>query len=51
MIIRSYMNANEQQKMFKEIGFKRFYFGKSLDDPQRATVILQGSENVLYDIL
>ena len=36
--------------MFKEIGAKTFYIGKSLDDPQRATVIFQWSENVLYDI-
>ena len=46
----SYMNAEEQQKMFKEMGVKTFYIGKSLDDPQRATVIFQGPENVLYDI-
>jgi len=44
------MNAKEQQTMFKEMGVKTFYIGKSLDDPQRATVIFQGSENVLYDI-
>ena len=36
--------------MFKEMGVKVFYIGKSLDDPQRATVIFQGPENVLYDI-
>ena len=46
----SYMNAKEQQKMFKEMGVKTFYIGKSLDDPKRATVIFQGPENVLYDI-
>ena len=46
----SYMNAEEQQSMFKEMGVKTFYIGKSLDDPQRATVIFQGAENVLYDI-
>ena len=46
----SYMNAEEQQSMFKEMGVKTFYIGKSLDDPQRATVIFQGPENVLYDI-
>ena len=38
----SHMNAKEQQRMFKEIGVKTFYIGKSLDDPQRATVIFQG---------
>ncbi len=42
----SHMNAKEQQKMFKEMGVKTL----SLDDPQRATVIFQGPENVLYDI-
>ena len=36
----AYMNAKEQQTMFKEMGVKTFYIGKSLDDPQRATVIL-----------
>ena len=46
----AYMNAKEQQTMFKEMGVKTFYIGKSLDDPQRATVIFQGPENVLYDI-
>ena len=46
----SQMNAKEQQTMFKEMGVKTFYIGKSLDDPQRATVIFQGQENVLYDI-
>ena len=46
----SHMNAKEQQTMFKEMGVKTFYIGKSLDDPQRATVIFQGSENTLYDI-
>ena len=46
----SYMNAKEQQSMFKEMGVKTSYIGKSLDDPQRATVIFQGPENVLYDI-
>ena len=28
----SYMNAKEQQSMFKEMGVKTFYIGKSLDD-------------------
>ena len=44
------MNAKEQQSMFKEMGVKTFYIGKSLDDPQRTTVVFQGSENGLYDI-
>jgi len=46
----SHMNAEEQQSMFKEMGVKTFYIGKLLDDPQKATVIFQGPENVLYDI-
>ena len=46
----AYMNAKEQQTMFKEMGVKTFYIGKSLDDPQRATVIFQGPENTLFDI-
>ena len=35
----SHMNAEEQQSMFKEMGVKTFYIGKSLDEPQRATEI------------
>ena len=46
----SYMNAKEQQSMFKEMGVNTFYIGKSLDDPKRATVIFQGPENVLTPI-
>ena len=38
----SHMNAKEQQTMFKEMGVKTFYIGKSLDDPQRSTVIFRG---------
>ncbi len=30
----SHMNAKEQQSMFKEMGVKILYIGKSLDDPQ-----------------
>ena len=44
------MNAKAQQTMFKNMEFKTFYIGKSLDDPQRATVIFQGLNNILYDI-
>ncbi len=44
------MNAEEQQSIFKEMGVKTFYIGKSLDDSQRATIISQGTENVLHDI-
>ena len=46
----THMKAPEQQAMFNKMGVKTFYFGKSLDDPTRATVMFQGSENVLYDI-
>ena len=46
----SHMNTKEQQTMFKEMGVKTFYIGKSLDDPQRATVIFQGPVNVLYNV-
>jgi len=46
----SHINVEKQQSMFKEMGVKIFYIGKSLDDSQRATVIFQGPENVLYDI-
>ena len=37
----SHMNAEEQQSMFKEMGVETFYIGKSLHDPQRATVVFQ----------
>ena len=46
----SHEYAKEQQTMFKEMGVKTFYIGKPLDDPQKATVIFQGPENVIYDI-
>ena len=46
----AHMNAPQQQAMFKEMGVKKFYLGKSLDYPSRATVMFQGPENVLYDI-
>ena len=36
--------------MFKEMGIKTFYIGKSLDDPQRPTVIFKGPDNIPYDI-
>ena len=36
---KSYMNAKKQQKMFKEMGVKIIYIGKSLDNPQRKTEI------------
>ena len=47
---RAHMNAPEQQAMFAEMGVKTFYIGVCKDDPQRATVMFQGPENVLYDI-
>ena len=45
-----HMKAKEKQSMFKEMGVKILYIGKSLVDSQRATVIFQGPENVLHDI-
>ena len=47
---KAHMNAPKQQDMFKEMGVKTFYIGKSLEDPNRATVIFQGPKNVLFDI-
>ena len=47
---RIHMNTPEQQTMFKEIGVQTIYMGVCKDVPQRATVIFQGPENVLYDI-
>ena len=47
---KAHMNAAEQKAMFKEMGVKTFYIGKSLEDPKRATVIFQGPKNVLFDI-
>ena len=44
------MNASEQQTMFNEMGVKTFCIGKSLYDPTRATAMIQGPENVLYEI-
>ena len=46
----THMNAPEQQAMFDQMGVTVFYIGVSKDDPGRATVMFQGSENVLYDI-
>ena len=46
----AHMNATEQKAIFKEMGVKTFYIGKSLEDPKRATVIFQGPKNVLFDI-
>ena len=47
---RTHMNAPEQQAMFAQMGIKTFYMGVSKDDPDRATVMFQGPEDVLYDI-
>mgnify|MGYP001251543585 FL=1 len=46
----AYMNAPKQKAMFKEMGVKTFYIGKSIEDIERATVIFQGPRNVLFDI-
>ena len=36
--------------MFAEMGVKTFFIGVCKDDPQRATVMFQGLEDVLYNI-
>ena len=46
----AYMNAPKQKAMFKEMGVKTFYIGKSIEDTKRAIVIFQGPINVLFDI-
>ena len=35
----AYMNSDETQAMFKQMGVKTFYMGACKDDPKRATVI------------
>ena len=45
------MNAKEKQTIFKDMGVKIFYIGKSLNDPQRAYLIFQALENVLCDLV
>ena len=47
---RAHMNAPEQQAMFAEMGVKTFFIGVCKDDPQRATVMFQGPQDVLYNI-
>ena len=47
---RDHMNAPEQQSMFAQMGVQTFYIGVCKDDPNRATVMFQGPENVLYDV-
>ena len=46
----THMNAPEQQAMFKEMGGKTFYIGECIGDSRRATVMLEGPENVLHNI-
>ena len=46
----AHMNAPDHQAMFKEMGVKTFYIGKSLEDPKRATIMFQGPKNILFDI-
>ena len=46
---RAHMNAPEQQAMFAEMAVKTFFIGVCKDDPQRATVMFQGPEDVLYN--
>ena len=44
------MNALEQQAIFKEMRVKTFNNGKSLEDPNRATVMFQSLVNTCYYI-
>ena len=44
------MNAPKQQAMFKEMGVKTFYIGKSLETLKRATVMFQGPVKTFFDI-
>ena len=46
----AHMNAPEQLAMFKEMGVKIFYIGKSIEDPKRATVMFQGPVNTCNEI-
>ena len=48
-VYESHVNANEQHTMFKEMGVRTFYIGKSLDEPQRTPVILQRPKNVFMN--
>ena len=47
---REHMNAPEQQAMFAEMGVRTFYIGVCQNDPERATVMFQGPENVLFEV-
>ena len=47
---QAHMNAPEQKAMFKEMGVKIIYIGKSLEDSKRATCIFQGPVDNIYDI-
>ena len=40
----------QSRNSLKKLELKHFNIGKSLDYAQRATIIFQGPENVLYDI-
>ena len=48
---KSHINAKQEELIFNEIGVERYYICQSLDDPQKANVIFQRPENVLYDII
>ena len=47
----THMNGPEQHAMLKEMGVKTFYIGECIGDSKRAIVMLEGPENVLYNIL
>ena len=46
----AHMNAPKQQAMFKEMGVKIIYIGKSLKYLKRATCMFQGPINNIYEI-
>ena len=41
----------EQQAMFKVMGAKTFYIGEFIWESKRATVMIGGPENVLFNVL
>ena len=47
---KTHMNTAEQKAMFKEMGLKTFYIGKSLEDPKIESLMFQGPQNVSFDI-
>ena len=46
----THMNDPKQEARFKEMVVKTFCIGECLGDSKRATVMLEGPENLLYNI-